>query len=191
MCGADKKASQALGFIKRTFTYYDHQSFATLYKTYIRPHMEFAWNSYLKKDIECLEKIQHQATKLVPELKHLNYKDRLKALNFMTLEQRRERGDLIEAFKIITGKENIQCEKFLKFRDNSTTRGTSMKIYNPRLKKSIAQRVNFFSIRVVNALKQLPEYVISASGINIFKNNLDRISPSFKHCKMLILYDRH
>ena len=57
---AAKKASQALGFIKRTFTYYDCRSFATLYKTYIRPHMEFAvqaWNPYLKKDIECLEKI--------------------------------------------------------------------------------------------------------------------------------------
>ena len=36
-----------------------------------------AWNPYLKKDIECLEKIQHRATKLVPELKNLEYSDRL------------------------------------------------------------------------------------------------------------------
>ena len=75
---AAKKASQALGFIKRTFTYYDRRSFAILYKTYIRPHMEFAvqaWNPYLKKDIECLEKIQHRATKLVPELRNLEYRE--------------------------------------------------------------------------------------------------------------------
>ena len=104
----------------------------------------------------------------------MNYKDRLKALNLTTLEQRRERGDLIESFKIITGKENIECEKFFKFRDDSTTRRNSMKIYKPRLKKSITQRVNFFSTRVINAWNQLPEYVISASGINSFKNNLDR-----------------
>ena len=91
----------------------------------------------------------------------MNYKDRLKALNLATLEQRRERGDLIEAFKIITGKENIECEKFFKFRDDSTTRGNSLKIYKPRLKKSITQRVIFFSIRVINAWNQLPEYVIS------------------------------
>ena len=103
----------------------------------------------------------------------MNYKDRLKALNLTTLEQRHERGDLIEAFKIITGKENIECEKFFKFRDDSTTFGNSMKIYKPRLKKSITQRVNFFSIRVINAWNQLPEYVISASRINSFKNNLD------------------
>ena len=38
---AAKKASLALGVIKRTFTYYNCRSFATLYKTYIRPHMEF------------------------------------------------------------------------------------------------------------------------------------------------------
>ena len=110
---AAKKASQALGFIKRTFTYYDRRSFAILYKTYICPHMEFAvqaWNPYLKKDIECLEKIQHRATKLVPELRNLEYSDRLRELNLYTLEQRRERGDLIEAYKIITGKENIECE---------------------------------------------------------------------------------
>ena len=174
---AAKKASQALGFIKRTFTYYDRRSFAILYKTYIRPHMEFAvqaWNPYLKKDIECLEKIQHRATKLVPELRNLEYRDRLRELNLYTLEQRRERGDLIEVYKIITGKENIECEKFFKFRVNSNTRGNSMKIYKPRLKKSILQRVNFFSIRVVNAWNELPDYVISSTGINSFKNNLDR-----------------
>ena len=102
--------------------------------------MEFAvqaWNPYLKKDIECLEKIQHRATKLVPELRNLEYSDRLSELNLYTLEQRRERGDFIEAYKIITGKENIECEKFFKFSDNSNTRGNSMKIYKPRLKRSI------------------------------------------------------
>ena len=50
-----------------------------------------------------------------------------------------------------------------------------MKIYKPRLKRSILQRVNFFSVRVVNAWNELlPNYVISSTGINSFKNNLDR-----------------
>lgn len=39
---AAKKASQALGFIKRIVTYYDLKSFSVFYKTYIRTHMEFA-----------------------------------------------------------------------------------------------------------------------------------------------------
>ena len=97
---------------------------------------------------------------MVLELRNLEYSDRLRELNLYTLEQRRERGDLIEAYKIITGKENIECEKFFKFRDNSNTRGNSMKIYKPRLKRNILQRVNFFSIRVVNTWNELPDYVI-------------------------------
>ena len=91
---AAKKATQALGFVKRTFSHFDCPSFSTLYKTYVRPHMEFAvqaWNPYLRKDIDCLEKIQHRATKLVPQLRNLDYEDRLKALNLTTLEERRAR----------------------------------------------------------------------------------------------------
>ena len=91
--------------------------------------MEFAvqeWNPYLKRDIECLEKIQHRATKLVPDLRNLEYNERLKALT--TLEERRERGDLIETYKILTGKENIDREKFFTLRDNSSTRGNPIKI---------------------------------------------------------------
>ena len=61
---AAKKATQALGFVKRTVSHFDCTSFSVVYRTYIRPHMEFAvqaWNPYLKKDIDCLEKIQHRA----------------------------------------------------------------------------------------------------------------------------------
>ena len=42
----------------------------------------------------------------------MNYKDRLKAINLATLEQRRERGDLIEAFKVITGKKTLTVKSF-------------------------------------------------------------------------------
>ena len=55
-----------------------------------------------------------------------------------------------------------------------------MKVYKPRLKKSILQRVNFFSIRVVNAWNALPEEVISASTVNSFKNRLDHFNK-YRH----------
>ena len=38
---AANKAMQALGWIKRTFKYITPQSFLILYKTYIRPHLEY------------------------------------------------------------------------------------------------------------------------------------------------------
>ncbi|XP_072022805.1 uncharacterized protein B0403.1-like [Amphiura filiformis] len=112
---ASQKAMNSLRVIRRTFKYIDKESFATLYKTYIRPHLEYyiqAWSPTLKKDIITLEKVQRRATKLVPELRNLSYDERLEELNLYSLEQRRIRGDLIETFKILTGLENTDKDRF-------------------------------------------------------------------------------
>jgi ribonuclease P/MRP protein subunit RPP40 len=45
--------------------------------------------------------ILSRATKLIPELRHLEYEKRLKMLNLTSLEVRRLRGDLIQVFKIL------------------------------------------------------------------------------------------
>ena len=167
--------------VKRTFSTFEISSFALLYKTYVRCHMEYcvqAWNPYYRKDIDILEKIQRRATRMVPVLRHLSYSDRLQRLKLTSLEDRRQRGDLIEAYKIISGKENVRCDKFFKMADsnvsNNITRGNSKKLYKPRLNKGILQRSNFFSVRVVNSWNQLPEEVISAKTVNSFKNRLDK-----------------
>jgi len=52
-----------------------------------------------------------RATKLIQQIKHLSYKDRLKYLNLPTLLYRRFRGDMIMVFKLLTGiyDSNIAC----------------------------------------------------------------------------------
>ena len=52
--------------------------------------------------MEHLEKVQRRATKLVKG--NWKYYERLQRLNLTTLYIRRLRGDLIEAYKVITGK---------------------------------------------------------------------------------------
>ena len=116
---AAKKASSALGIIKRTFSTFEISSFTLLYENFVRCHMEYcfqAWNSYYRKDIDILEKIQSRATKMVPELRHLLYSDRLQRLKLTSLEDRRKLkcGDLTEAYKIISGKENVKCDNLIK-----------------------------------------------------------------------------
>ena len=103
---AARKAMSALRWSRRSSKYIDSNTFKVLYKTYIRPNMEFciqAWSPYMVKDIEVLEKVQHRATRMVPGLKRLPYEDRLRRLDIYSLTARRLRGDLISRdIQIIT-----------------------------------------------------------------------------------------
>jgi len=64
------------------------------------------------KDIKLIEGVQRRATKLVYGMEKLHYKDRLKRLKLMRLDTRRERSDMIETFKIISGYYNVNAEVF-------------------------------------------------------------------------------
>lgn len=63
-----------------------------------------------KKDIRRLERIQRTATKMVPELKDQNYKERLEEIGLPSLQERRKRGDRITMFKLIINLEKIDRE---------------------------------------------------------------------------------
>ena len=110
---------------------------------------------------------------MVKGLKKLPYETRLKRLGIYTLERRRLRGDLIETFKILTGKERIDFKKFFELADTTSwLRGHSLKLYKPRCHTTLRQ--NFFSIRVINEWNKLPQSVIEAPSVNAFKNRLDK-----------------
>jgi len=95
-------------------------------------------------DIQCLEQVQRAATKLVPGLKKLDYGERLKHLGLTTLEVSRKKGELIEAYKILTGKENVASNKFFEISGNThNLRGHSMKLCVRRSKLDV--RKHFFS----------------------------------------------
>jgi len=103
----------------------------------------------------------------------LAYGDRLKRLGLTTLETRRKRGDLIQTYKILTGKENIESSKFFELSDNAhNLRGHSMKISVKRSRLNV--REFFFSQRVVSQWNSLPETVVIAPSTNTFKNRLDK-----------------
>ena len=58
-------------------------------------------------DTKEIEKVRKGATKLIINLKHMSYTDRLLRLKLPTLKYRRLRGDMIDVFKIT---HNIQCK---------------------------------------------------------------------------------
>ena len=101
---ACNKANQMLGHIKKSFAHFDCKLLRFLYFTFIQPLLEFAvpvWSPFLKSDCDNIKRIQYKATKLISSIRNLSYKKRLEALNLTTLMERRQRGDLIQMYKIM------------------------------------------------------------------------------------------
>jgi hypothetical protein len=171
---AVKSANRILGMIRRTFTYLTRDVFISLYKSMVCPHLEYcvqAWRPHLVKDIMMLEAVQRRATKLIPNMQHMSYEERLKILNLTTLETRRLRGDLIEVFKMVKGMENINYEIFFE-KSISNTRGHDHKFFKPACR--LDARKYFFSHRVVDIWNGLQTELVDCGTVNSFKNMLDK-----------------
>jgi len=98
---AYNKAMRTLGMMNRTIVYKNKDTLLRLYKTLVRPSLEYcssAWSPHYVKDKQLLEKAQHRFTRMVPGLARMEYHDRLRVLNIWSLEERRNRADLLEAF---------------------------------------------------------------------------------------------
>ena len=157
---AANKAMQALGQIKRTFKYITPQSFLILYKTYIRPHLEYctpAWSPFLAKDIDIIEKVQHRSTKLVATLADLPYEDRLRHLDLYSLYCRRQHADLITIYKLLHNKIQIDSSYFL--------HSTLLQQYVDMTTNSTRHKQDCTYDRIFSLIEQLP-YVITSQIIS-------------------------
>ena len=96
-----------LNLYKALFIHLDEEMFLNLYKALLRPHLEYAnfiWHPIKIKDITAIENVQKWATKYLLSLKGLSCEERLQKLKLPTLRYRRLRGDMIETYKLMTGK---------------------------------------------------------------------------------------
>ena len=174
-CGiAAAKGNQILGLIRRNIVYKEKELIIPLYKTIVRPHLEYciqAWRPYRKKDIDMLERVQRRATKMIPKLRNISYEMRLKECGLTTLETRRLRGDQIEVFKILNGYENIDRNIFFTVKEERRTRGHGVTLAKKQCRLDI--RKFSFSQRTVNEWNRLSADCVGASSVNIFKNKID------------------
>ena len=173
---AAKKASRALHQLKSTVASRKQEIFLPLYIAYVRPHLEYCvqvWSPSLKQDIFVLERVQRWATAMIEGMKGLEYTERLARLGLFSLARRRLRGDLIWTFKIVKGMTNIVPNSIFSFREDSRLRGHTLTLKKERPHTS--ERANFFSYRVVNYWNRLPQSVINARSVDVFKRELDTI----------------
>ena len=175
--GIVNKANRMLGMIKIGFACLDKEMFMNLYPVLVRPLIEYCvqvWSPHMQKHIDLLEGVQKRATKLVPELRNMTYEKRLEKLGLTSLEDRRIRGDMIETYKIMTGKNDVSRDLFFKM---APTRGNpeevrNLKIFKKRFNRN--KRKYFFSQRVVEKWNKLSNEEVNAPKTSGFKANYDR-----------------
>ena len=111
-----KKAFQKSALIYKTFSYKSRNFLMALYKTYVRPQLEYCsaiWSPHLLKDINLVESVQRRFTKSLPGLSHVSYRQRLQCLNLESLEYHRLCCDLVQCHKIVYSLDGLNFNDFL------------------------------------------------------------------------------
>ena len=186
---AAANANRTLGLILKSFHYRSKQSLVPLFKSLVRPKLEFAvsaWNPWYEKDIACLEKIQQRLIRSLSNVRGTTYEEKLKDAGLTTLAERRKRGDLIEAYKTLSGKNNVEMTTWFQIAPNdalqpNTRSNTSVEEGTASKRPSVLVRErartelrnNAFRLRVGRAWNELPDHVRTTSSTNAFKNAYD------------------
>jgi len=138
-----KKAFMRMNCIFRSFETRDTEFLLQMYKTYVRPTIEYAsecWSPGLVKDIKLLESVQKAFTRRIPSIassarqnipnfdklpkrerlqllyiERLSYPKRLKKLNLERLDLRRLHCDLVFAYKLMYGHLDVDPNLILSF----------------------------------------------------------------------------
>ena len=112
----------------------------------------------------------------MPGLQRFSYTSSLQKLGLTTLQERRLRGDLIEVYNNVRPGTCRKRTVFFQLADSVYhLRGHTWKIKKQQSRLDI--RKYSFSQRVVNnTWNKLPQDVIDAQSVNVFKNRLDKFA---------------
>ena len=99
------------GLLLRTFKTREAEPMLKMFNSFIRSKLDYCsiiWNPDKKEEIDKIERIQKNFTSKIKGLEEKNYHERLRILKLYSLERRRERFLIINAWQQIEGKkENV------------------------------------------------------------------------------------
>ena len=171
------KANKLICWITRNLINKDRSVMLPVYKTLIRPHLEYCvqlWNPVPEHGnwslILKLEGVQRHFTRMIDGVGLLPYSERLETLKLTTLIERRARGDLIEVFK--AKKEFSSINGVFKFSRSGMNLISTFNNYDGSAKFRKLKR-NFINERVVSFWNKLPTDIKMAQSIDSFKFMLE------------------
>ena len=85
------------------------------------------------------QRVQRGATRLIPGLVRLSDEERLKETGLYSLEKRWLRGDMIEMFKIMKGRDKMSSNELFNRVDSDRTRDHSLRVKKRRVKTVVRQ----------------------------------------------------
>ena len=176
------RANAILGQLARAVRYRSRETFLTLYKVYVRPHLEYAgvsWSPWLQQDRDALERVQRRAIGMVSNLGRGTYEEKLEEVGMLSLGDRRERGDMIATYKILSGKDKVDPGLIFSMGGVGPGPQTRQTTAIHHIRKQTAKpktdiRRYSFSQRVVTTWNALPDRLKGVDTVLAFKVGFDK-----------------
>ena len=175
------KANKVLGLLKRTVGSKNKEIFSMLYKSLVRPILEYAcpvWSPHLVKDILAIEKVQRRASRIAlgQKPREMPYEERCKLLNWNSLQHRREYLSLVECYKTVFGLNGLDFNDYFECCRSKSTRAN-----HPFKTQTKSARINAFKysffVRIIKEWNNLPNHLF---GHDINDINANRFKSSLK-----------
>ena len=121
---------------------------------------------------------------MVTNFKGRTYEEKLSEAGMITLEARRKRGDLLQAYRTINGVDDVDSSQWFQMvqpragasaENPGWTRNSSTALNVKRGQGRNEFRRSFWSQRVTEPWSNLPNEVKEAESLNVFKNGIDNL----------------
>ena len=175
------KSRSMCAWILRTFRTRDKKAMLILWKTLVQPILDYSsqlWSPSRAGDIQKLESVPRAFTRQINGMSGLDYWERLKTLNLMSQERRRDRYSVIYSWKIAELLVPKPCSELVPM--NSGRRGREMKSPPINLKSSASKRIislrdESFCVKGPKLFNVMPQSIRNITDCDVvsFKRQLD------------------
>ena len=165
-----KKVKQRSGWVLRTFCTRSEHFMKTIFKSLIQPHIDYCsqlWMPQQGQKLEKLERLLKSWTSRIPDVRNLNYWERLEKLKMYSEQRRLERYIVIYTWKVLQG-----------FVPNPGIKEAMKNEYLGR--RCELPKINHKARKAIQTLK---ENSFQTNGPNLF-NSLPKHKRNMKKCKL-------